>query len=125
MLEARDIRDALTRAVPIHYVPPVYDLQHESAGRDYFFGSLWIPISNMYFERGDVGLRKRVLYADDDPGGWGGGSSTRAQMTRIAIGLRLWLRRAIKRINDRYVAWMVEYLRHARAEIAVSEMEIG
>ena len=35
-------------------------------------GSLWIPISNMYFERGDLELRKRVLYADDDPGGWGG-----------------------------------------------------
>ena len=70
-------------------------------------GSLWIPISNMNFDH-------------DDPV-----NMTRIQMTRIAIGLRLWLRRAMKRINDRYVAWMVEYLRHARAEIAVSEMEIG
>ena len=82
MLEDRDMRDALTSAVPIHHAPVVYDLQHESAGRDYFFGSLWIPISNMYFERGDVGLRKRVLYADDDNGGWGEGTSMRAQMTR-------------------------------------------
>ena len=115
MLEARDMRDALTSAVPIHHVPPVYDLQHESAGRDYSFGSLWIPISNMYFQpHVSVALRKRVLYADDDPL-----TSTRpdmtllirAQMTRIAIGLRLWLRRAIKRINDLYVARMVEYLR--------------
>ena len=79
MLEARDMRDALTSAVPIHHVPPVYDLR---PNRDYFFGSLWKPISNMYFERGDVGLRKRVLYADDDNGGWGEGTSMRAQMTR-------------------------------------------
>ena len=70
-------------------------------------GSLWIPISNMNFDH-------------DDPV-----NMTRIQMTRIAIGLRLWLRRAIKRINDLYVARMVEYLRHVRAEFAVSEMEIG
>ena len=57
MLEDRDMRDALTSAVPIHHVPPVYDLR---PNRDYFFGSLWIPISNMYFERGDVRLRQRV-----------------------------------------------------------------
>ena len=109
----------MLQAVPIHHVVPIADLRHD-AFQDYFFGSLWIPISNMYFERGDVRLRQRVGLADADPL-----NSTRAQMTRIAIGLRLWLRRAIKRINDRYVAWMVEYLRHARAEIAVSEMEIG
>ena len=89
----------MLQAVPIHHVVPIADL----SGRDYFFGSLWIPISNMYFERGDVRLRQRVGLADADPL-----NSTRAQMTRIAIGLRLWLRRAIKRINDLYVARMVE-----------------
>ena len=30
------------------------------------------------------------------------------EMTRIAIGLRLWLRRAIKRINDRTTARIVD-----------------
>ena len=33
---------------------------------------------------------------------------TRTEMTRIAIGLRLWLRRAIKRINDRTTARIVD-----------------
>ena len=32
----------------------------------------------------------------------------RMEMTRIAIGLRLWLRRAIKRINDRTTARIVD-----------------
>ena len=41
----------MLQAVPIHHVVPIADLRHETAGRDYFFGSLWIPISNMYFER--------------------------------------------------------------------------
>ena len=57
----------------------------------------------MYFERGDVWLRQRVGFADADPL-----NSTRAQMTRIAIGLRLWLRRAIKRINERTMMRIVD-----------------
>ena len=37
---------------------------------------------------------------------------TRIQMTRIAIGLRLWLRRAIKRINDRTTARIVDMVNY-------------
>ena len=47
------------------------------------------------------------------------------EMTRIAITLRVWLRRAIKRINDRTVARLVDYCHHVRVELALSEMEIG
>ena len=46
-------------------------------------GSLWIPISNMNFDHPDPC------------------NNTIIQMNRIAIRLRLWLRRAIKRINER------------------------
>ena len=53
-------------------------------------GSLWIPISNMNFDH-------------DDPV-----NMTEVQMTRIAIGLRLWLRRAIKRINERTMMRIVD-----------------
>ena len=70
--------------------------------------SLWMPIWDMEY-RG-MGSTSTV---------------TRMEMTRIAIGLRLWLRRAIKRINDRYVARIVQYLHHVRVELALSEMEIG
>ena len=34
--------------------------------------------------------------------------AARMEITRIAIGLRLWLRRAIKRINDRLVDRIVQ-----------------
>ena len=58
--------------------------------------SLWMPIWDM------AGVVARYK--------WGGSTSTvtRMQMTRIAIGLRLWLRRAIKRINDRTTARIVD-----------------
>ena len=36
------------------------------------------------------------------------GNFNELEMTRIAIGLRLWLRRAIKRINDRTTARIVD-----------------
>ena len=37
---------------------------------------------------------------------------TRIQMTRIATGLRLWLRRAIKRINERTMMRIVDMVNY-------------
>ena len=37
---------------------------------------------------------------------------TRMEMTRIAIGLRLWLRRAIKRINERTMMRIVDMVNY-------------
>ena len=65
--------------------------------------SLWMPIWDM---AGDVG---------HIPWGWGGSfydGGTRMQMTRIAIGLRLWLRRAIKRINERTMMRIVDMVNY-------------
>ena len=69
-------------------------------------GSLWIPISNMNFDH-------------DDPV-----NMTREQMTRIAIGLRLWLRRAIKRINDLYTKLVVPRV-HGVLKIGVFKMSFS
>ena len=69
-------------------------------------GSLWIPISNMNFDHPDPC------------------NNTIIQMNRIAIRLRLWLRRAIKRINDRTVARILEYLHYARSIHKVREKEV-
>ena len=60
---------------------------------------LWEPLHNFYF---DSRLR---LKTHTRP-------APVMEMTRIAIGLRLWLRRAIKRINDRTTARIVDMVNY-------------
>ena len=76
---------------------------------------LWPLIHRMVVDEPWHGSWRKV-YGTGRWDGWGPtrhvGLLAHVEMTRIAIRLRLWLRRAIKRINDRTTARIVDMVNY-------------
>ena len=92
--EGGTIGDTVDMFGPTDLWEPVYAMYEDTNKHREFYGH-WDPLSDRW-NLEDLG-RPDVVY-----------DRSMYEMARIAIRLRLWLRRAIKHINDRTVARIVD-----------------